>query len=50
MLKNKNGEFDIVISSYEKVRGELKGFEQVNWFYVVLDEAHIIKSAKAKIT
>jgi TATA-binding protein-associated factor len=38
------------VVSYEKVRSELKAFLGLKIFYLVLDEAHIIKNTKAKTT
>lgn len=43
-------EFDVIIISYEKLRGEIKSFQSLSFYYVILDEAHIIKNSKAKIT
>ncbi|CDW76484.1 snf2 chromatin remodeling protein [Stylonychia lemnae] len=42
--------YDIVIISYEKLRNEIKQFQEKDFFYLILDEAHIIKNSKAKIT
>eukprot|EP00347_Sterkiella_histriomuscorum_P015404 403357149 len=42
--------YDIVIISYEKLRNEIKSFENIDFFYLIVDEAHIIKNSKAKIT
>lgn len=41
---------DIIIISYEKLRNEIKSFENTEFFYLIVDEAHIIKNSKAKIT
>eukprot|EP00004_Rigifila_ramosa_P002863 TRINITY_DN1291_c0_g1_i2.p1 TRINITY_DN1291_c0_g1~~TRINITY_DN1291_c0_g1_i2.p1 ORF type:complete len:1130 (+),score=212.76 TRINITY_DN1291_c0_g1_i2:3557-6946(+) len=40
----------IVIASYEVVRSDLSWFQKRTWLYTVLDEGHIIKNSKAKIT
>ena len=42
--------YSIIIASYEKIRSDIQAFKNVNFFYVTLDEGHIIKNAKAKIT
>ena len=42
--------YDIIITSYEKLRNDIKSFQEIEFFYLILDEAHIIKNSKAKIT
>ncbi|KAI2612792.1 uncharacterized protein GGS25DRAFT_135703 [Hypoxylon fragiforme] len=41
---------DIVITSYEVCRNDTDYLEKQNWNYVVLDEGHLIKNPKAKIS
>ncbi|KAF5007503.1 hypothetical protein F66182_15726, partial [Fusarium sp. NRRL 66182] len=41
---------DIVITSYDICRNDTKIFTPINWNYCVLDEGHLIKNPKAKIT
>ncbi|KAJ7063461.1 SNF2 superfamily chromatin remodeling protein [Mycena amicta] len=41
---------DIVITSYEVVRNDINQLENVNWLYCILDEGHVIKNAKTKLT
>lgn len=41
---------DIVITSYDVCRNDVEVLEKYNWNYVVLDEGHLIKNAKAKIS
>ncbi|OTA60029.1 hypothetical protein K449DRAFT_397105 [Hypoxylon sp. EC38] len=41
---------DIVITSYEVCRNDTEYLEKQNWNYIVLDEGHLIKNPKAKIT
>ncbi|KIJ63251.1 hypothetical protein HYDPIDRAFT_113216 [Hydnomerulius pinastri MD-312] len=41
---------DIVITSYEVVRNDISSLEDINWLYCILDEGHIIKNAKTKLT
>lgn len=50
LLKNCGDSLDVIIISYEKLRGEIKSFQAIPFFYVILDEGHIIKNAKAKTT
>jgi SNF2 family DNA or RNA helicase len=45
----KNDKIEIYITSYEKVRDNTGIFSAVNFFYLVLDEAHIIKNPKTKL-
>jgi TATA-binding protein-associated factor len=41
---------DIVITSYEVCRNDTDLLEKQNWNYIVLDEGHLIKNPKAKIS
>ncbi|KAK0646246.1 hypothetical protein B0T16DRAFT_458188 [Cercophora newfieldiana] len=41
---------DIVVTSYDVCRNDIDIIEKYNWNYVVLDEGHLIKNPKAKIT
>ncbi|KAI1452107.1 hypothetical protein F4805DRAFT_463124 [Annulohypoxylon moriforme] len=41
---------DIVITSYEVCRNDSEYLEKQSWNYIVLDEGHLIKNPKAKIT
>ncbi|KAI4870845.1 hypothetical protein F4820DRAFT_455050 [Hypoxylon rubiginosum] len=41
---------DIVITSYEVCRNDTDYIEKQSWNYIVLDEGHLIKNPKAKIT
>ena len=45
-----NQEIDIVITSYEKARGDINRLSQIPFFFLVLDEGHRIKNAKSKVT
>ncbi|KAH8122759.1 hypothetical protein LI328DRAFT_142433 [Trichoderma asperelloides] len=49
-MKDKLGDTDIVITSYDVTRNDSEILEKYNWNYVVLDEGHLIKNPKAKIT
>src|SRR3984957_12707661 len=42
--------YDVVITSYEVVRNDITNLEGMNWLYCILDEGHIIKNAKTKLT
>lgn len=41
---------DIIITSYEVVRNDISSLEDINWLYCILDEGHVIKNAKTKLT
>ncbi|KAK7736228.1 TATA-binding protein-associated factor mot1 [Cytospora paraplurivora] len=49
-LKDKLDKPDIVVTSYDVCRNDIDILEKYNWNYVVLDEGHLIKNAKAKIS
>ncbi|QYT01255.1 SNF2 family DNA-dependent ATPase domain-containing protein [Trichoderma simmonsii] len=49
-MKDRLGDTDIVITSYDVTRNDSDVLEKHSWNYVVLDEGHLIKNPKAKIT
>ncbi|TPX14357.1 uncharacterized protein E0L32_005553 [Thyridium curvatum] len=49
-IKDQLGKTDIVITSYDVCRNDIDIIEKFNWNYVVLDEGHLIKNPKAKIS
>ena len=49
-LKDTLDKTDIVITSYDVCRNDVEAIEKYNWNYVVLDEGHLIKNPKAKIS
>jgi TATA-binding protein-associated factor len=42
--------YDVIITSYEVVRNDVTVLGSINWLYCVLDEGHVIKNAKTKLT
>ncbi|KAL0947465.1 hypothetical protein HGRIS_013571 [Hohenbuehelia grisea] len=42
--------YDVVVTSYEVVRNDIASLEEMNWLYCILDEGHVIKNAKTKLT
>lgn len=40
----------IIVTSYEVLRSDLAAFTSQHWAYVVLDEGHVIKNPKTKLT
>jgi TATA-binding protein-associated factor len=49
-LFSKLVKYDVVITSYEVVRNDISSLQDINWHYCILDEGHIIKNAKTKLT
>lgn len=42
--------FNVVIMSYDIIRNDIDELEPLLWNYCILDEGHIIKNGKTKIT
>ena len=49
-LADRLGETDIVITSYDVCRKDVDWLAPLHWNYCVLDEGHLIKNPKAKIS
>lgn len=49
-LRSRFPKHNIIITSYDVLRKDVDVLAQVVWNYCVLDEGHIIKSSKSKIT
>ncbi|GAO13149.1 uncharacterized protein UV8b_03548 [Ustilaginoidea virens] len=49
-IRHKLGETDVVVTSYDVCRNDTDVLDKHSWNYVVLDEGHLIKNPKAKIT
>ncbi|KAJ2931331.1 hypothetical protein H1R20_g5658, partial [Candolleomyces eurysporus] len=49
-LLSKLHQYDVVITSYEVVRNDISSLEEFRWLYCILDEGHVIKNAKTKLT
>lgn len=49
-IKDQLDKTDIVITSYDVCRNDCEVLEKYSWNYVVLDEGHLIKNPKAKIS
>jgi TATA-binding protein-associated factor len=49
-VRDQLGTADIVITSYEIARNDVDILEPINWNYCVLDEGHLIKNPRAKVT
>jgi TATA-binding protein-associated factor len=49
-VRDQLGKTDIVITSYDICRNDVDVLAPLNWNYLVLDEGHLIKNPRAKIT
>ena len=49
-IASKLNKYDVVITSYEVVRNDIAQLEGVDWHYCILDEGHVIKNARTKLT
>lgn len=49
-LRDQLSETDIVITSYDICRNDADVLTPLNWNYLVLDEGHLIKNPRAKVT
>ncbi|KAI9166802.1 TBP associated factor [Paramyrothecium foliicola] len=49
-MRDRLGDTDIVVTSYDVCRNDTDILEKHNWNYVVLDEGHLIKNPRAKIS
>lgn len=49
-LMTKLTTYDVIITSYEVVRNDIANLQEFDWHYCILDEGHIIKNAKTKLT
>ena len=45
-----NGDFDVVVTTYEVVNSEKGTLQRINWCYMVIDEAHRIKNENATLS
>ncbi|PQE19039.1 putative MOT1-transcriptional accessory protein [Rutstroemia sp. NJR-2017a WRK4] len=49
-FRDQLGQTDIVITSYDICRNDIDVLAPLNWNYCVLDEGHLIKNPRAKVT
>ncbi|KAI9288630.1 hypothetical protein BC943DRAFT_288000 [Umbelopsis sp. AD052] len=49
-LRSKIKDHDIIIMSYDIIRNDIEDLQKMPWNYCILDEGHIIKNGKTKIT
>ena len=46
----KRNSYNLVIASYDLVRNDIDFFSSINWNYCILDEGHVIKNGKTKLS
>ncbi|GAA6059472.1 hypothetical protein JCM10212_005411 [Sporobolomyces blumeae] len=44
------GDYDVVITSYDIARNDVEWLSRIDWHYCILDEGHIIKNGRTKLT
>ncbi|CAO3582227.1 unnamed protein product [Absidia cylindrospora] len=49
-LRSTMDKADVIIMSYDIIRNDIEDLGSINWNYCILDEGHIIKNGKTKIT
>lgn len=49
-LRSQYHKYNVIVTSYDVVRKDIDYLRQLFWNYCVLDEGHIIKNSKSKIT
>ncbi|XP_062180641.1 TATA-binding protein-associated factor BTAF1-like [Phragmites australis] len=50
MLRSQFDKFNVIITSYDIIRKDIDFLGNMSWNYCVLDEGHIIKNSRSKIT
>lgn len=49
-LQSQLRSYDVVIASYDVVRNDVEALSKLDWHYCILDEGHVIKNGKTKLT
>lgn len=49
-LRDSFNTYNVIIASYDVIRKDIDYIEKLQWNYCILDEGHVIKNAKSKIT
>lgn len=49
-LRGRASHHNLIIASYDIVRNDLEFFSSIRWNYCVLDEGHVIKNGKTKLS
>ncbi|KAL8195695.1 hypothetical protein R6Q57_025448 [Mikania cordata] len=49
-LRSQFHKYNVIVTSYDVIRKDIDDLKQLLWNYCILDEGHIIKNAKSKIT
>ncbi|XP_060070663.1 TATA-binding protein-associated factor 172-like isoform X2 [Ylistrum balloti] len=49
-LQKRVKKHNLIVASYDVVRNDIEFFSTINWNYCILDEGHIIKNGKTKLS
>ena len=49
-LRRQFSKYDVIVTSYEVVRADVEALRRIPFLYCVLDEGHIIKNGKSKLS
>ncbi|TPX54865.1 hypothetical protein SeMB42_g00138 [Synchytrium endobioticum] len=49
-LRGQIKHYDVCITSYEVIRNDIDDLSSISWNYCVLDEGHVIRNARTKLT
>ncbi|XP_068640422.1 TATA-binding protein-associated factor BTAF1-like isoform X2 [Aristolochia californica] len=50
LMRDQFEKYNVIITSYDVIRKDIDYLGQLSWNYCILDEGHIIKNSKSKIT
>jgi len=50
LFMSAENQFNVVVASYEVVRNDIDFFNKYTWNYCVLDEGHVIRNTKTKVS
>lgn len=49
-MKKQVKKHNLIVASYDIVRKDIEFFSSVHWNYCILDEGHVIKNGKTKVS
>lgn len=49
-IQKKVKKHNLIVASYDVVRNDIDFFSTISWNYCILDEGHIIKNGKTKVS
>jgi len=50
LLRRQFQHHDVIVTSYETIRSDIDFLQRTNFLYCILDEGHMIKNSKSKLT